>query len=389
MIFENEMAIQKFWAANPFEGHVLKSTCNHTLKVLHPGFLNNGSGPDFSDAQIQIDAFTWFGSVEIHAKSSEWNDHRHQFDPAYNNVILHVVIVHDKEVYKQNGDCPVVLQLPQFNSAVPDRQIHNIMYDISALTDAAEKRLKRKARELQLLPEAISGDQEALFHRLLFSAYGIRNNILPFEQLAVATPISILRRERASLAAVEALLYGQSGLLNDQLKDPYCRDLIGRYTMLRNKYRLQPMNPVSWKQMRMRPANFPCVRISQLAGFSVRCDRPMNTFMNESDPNVLRNVLFTEAGEYWNSHYRFDVFSPGNTKQTGDTFLDAILINAVAVMKYYLGELYAEGNLRKDAIALLESLPPERNSLIASAGINCNNAWESQGVLELIRERGY
>lgn len=360
MVFENEAAIHRFWNGCPYEGQELKSTCNQNLKVLHPGFLNKGSGPDFSDARIQIDAFTWFGSVEIHAKSSEWDEHKHQFDPAYNNVILHVVVDHDKEVYKQNGDRLLVLQLPPSVSVIADREIQKVIPEGASLTDAAEKRLKRRAGELQLLPEAICGDQEALFHRLLFSAYGIRNNILPFEQLAVATPIYMLRRERASLAAVEALLYGQSGILNDQLKDSYCRDLIVRYATLRNKYRLQPMNPVSWKQMRMRPANFPCVRISQLAAFLVRCDRPMNELLYESDPEVLKEILYAEAGEYWKNHYRFDVVSPWSTKQTGDTFLDAILINVVAVMKYYLGELYMEGNLRKDAIALLESLPPRK-----------------------------
>jgi Protein of unknown function (DUF2851) len=389
MDFANEMEIQRYWAGHPFADTDLKSACNSIVRILNPGRLNSGSGPDFTDATILIDSFTWFGSVEIHRKSSEWMEHKHHLDPAYNNVILHVVLQHDREVFKENGERLIVYQIAQRNNLQEEIGAKLKLPMDFCSTDWAEKRLKRKSAELKLLPEAIRADYEGLFHRLLFSAYGIHQNILPFEQLAVVTPYPVLMRERNLLPSVEALLFGQSGLLHAGHRDSYPKDLYQRYETLCRKYQLRPMNPVSWKQMRMRPANFPCLRLSQLAVMISGCDRPMNTLLNETSFPELRKCLYAEATEYWNTHYSFDSETTYSVRSTGNSFLDAVIINAVAVMKYFLGEVNFDRNLSAEALELLICLPPEKNTLITKRGFAPGNALESQAALEIIRTNRY
>jgi hypothetical protein len=387
MKFRNEAEIQNFWSQHPYRAAQLRSQCGKSITVLHPGFLNTGSGPDFFNACIRIDDVLWHGSVEIHSKSSEWFEHKHHVDPAYDNVVLHVVVQHDREVRKSNGDIPVVLKLP----VVKQLRKRNRKTDIVGISpeDFAIRRLQRKSEELKLLPEAVRGDTHALFHRIFFAAFGNHHNALPFENLAVVTPPIVIQRQRHSLSEIEAVLFGQSGLLNEDCTDKYANDLRTRYQTLQSKFGLRAMSPVSWKQKGMRPVNFPCVRISQLAVLLHQNNQLMNEAIHSSSVSDLRQLLNVPSGEYWQTHFRFGQPSAPSVKRTGNSFINSILINVVALFRWYYGEMHVDTNLQKSAIELLSQLPAEENSIVLKSGHRCSNALQSQGILESLRANSY
>ncbi|MCK6639118.1 MAG: DUF2851 family protein [Bacteroidia bacterium] len=387
MKFKNEADIQAYWSGHPFKDANLKSFCGKSVIVQHPGFLNTASGPDFFNACIRIGGVLWCGSVEIHAKSSQWFDHGHQYDPAYDNVVLHVVVDHDCEVRTCNGTIPATLILPS-DTARRKRKLKRIPANFSA-EEFAVRRLQRKVADLRLLPEAINGNTEALFYRLFFSAFGNHQNALPFENLAVVTPVTAIRRQRAVLSDVEALLYGQSGLLTPVVTDPYVNDLLLRYSSLQRKYNLIPMATVGWKQMGMRPVNFPCVRISQLASLLHRHHHLMTDLIYETSVEELRVMLQATAGSYWNTHFTFGSESVYAVKSTGPTFINSLLINAVAVFRWYYSELNVDTGLRNSVLEMLSSLPAEDNATVRKAGVTGSNALTTQAVLEFSKVNSY
>lgn len=387
MKFSNEAEIQKFWSQHPYGNAQLRSECGKSISVLSPGFLNTGSGPDFFNACIRIDDVVWYGSVEIHNKSSEWFEHKHHVDPAYDNVVLHVVVQNDCEVQKSNGDVPVVLVLP----CVKKRGNGKRKTGLGSISpeEFAIRRLRRKSAGLKLLPEAERGDTAALFHRIFFAAFGNHHNALPFENLAVVTPPMVIRRQRHSLSEVEAVLFGQSGLLQEDCTDAYACDLRARYQTLKSKFGLQAMSPVSWKQKGMRPVNFPCVRISQLAAVLHQHDQLMNEALYSSSVSDLYSMLNVESGVYWQTHFRFGQSSAPSVKRTGNSFINSILINVVALFRWYYGETHVDTNFQNSAIELLSQLPAEENSIVLKSGLRCTNALESQGILESQRANSY
>jgi len=387
MKFRNEAEIQNFWSQHPYRTVQLRSECGKSITVLHPGFLNTGSGPDFFNASIRIDNVVWYGSVEIHCTSSEWFEHKHHIDPAYDNVVLHVVVQHDREVQKSNGDIPVVLVLPVIKQSRKAKR----KTEMGAISpeEFAVRRLQRKSSGLRLLPEAVRGDTDALFHRIFFAAFGNHHNALPFENLAVVTPPIVIRRQRHSLCEIEAVLFGQSGLLNEDCTDNYAIDLHARYQTLKSKFGLRAMSPVGWKQKGMRPVNFPCVRISQLAVVLHQHDQLMNEAVHSSSLVDLRGMLNVQSGEYWQTHFRFGQTSTPSVKRTGNRFINSILINVVALFRWYYGEMHVDTNFQNSAVELLSLLPEEENSIILKSGHRCANALESQGILESMRANSY
>ncbi len=387
MKFRNEAEIQNFWSQHPYGTAQLRSECGKSIMILHPGFLNTGSGPDFFNASIRIDDVVWYGSVEIHNKSSEWFEHKHHVDPTYNNVVLHVVVQNDCEVQKSNGDVPVVLVLP----VIKKRRKTKCRSEIVAISpeEFAIRRLQRKSAGLRLLPEAARGDTDALFHRIFFASFGNHHNALPFENLAVVTPPIVIRRQRHSLSEIEAVLFGQSDLLNEDCDDKYAKDLRARYQTVKSKFGLHAMSSVSWRQKGMRPVNFPCVRISQLAVVLHKHDQLMNEAVHSASLADLRSMLNVQSGEYWQTHFRFGQSSSASVKRTGNSFINSVLINVVALFRWYYGETHVDTNFQNSAIELLSQLPAEENSIVLKSGLRCNNALESQGVLESMRANSY
>lgn len=398
-MFEKEEQIFQVWVKHPFAGSVLQTTCGKELRILSPGTLNTDSGPDFFDARIELDGQLWVGNIEVHVRASDWLRHGHETDRAFGNVILHVVAIHDADIYDEHGNVVPVFVLPRTETvgelieyAGRTGMVHlktlKSLGAVKSLESYGVQRLDRRANELSVELVHLKGDMEALFQRHLFRRFGMRTNSEPFQQLAHRVPGKIIRRQKNNLDDLEALLFGQSGLLPEIPVDAYSADLLYRYIGLKSKYGLEPMLPQAWKFMRMRPSNFPTVRMSQLAVLLHRTNNLYAKCAGEAGLDELKEILDVEASEYWDDHFRFGVSSGRHPKRLGDEGMYSILINAVTQLRYFIGVRLNDKPLQEDALQMLRELPPEQNNIIRESGKRPANALESQGVLELLTNRG-
>lgn len=404
---EKEEEIFELWVKHPFAGKKLKTEDGRKLRILSPGILNTDSGPDFFDARIELDGQLWVGNIEVHIKASDWLKHGHETDKAFGNVVLHVVIDDDVRIRDEHGNVVPVLVLteklqkiakahqpkrkrgrPRKSREIDAKPPESAKRGRKGLDHYAVMRLDRKAQNLSVELEHLRGDMEALFQRHLFRRFGMRTNSEPFQQLAHRIPGTVIRRQRNQLTDLEALLFGQSGLLPEIPVDAYSADLLYRYVGLKSKYSLEPMHGFAWKFMRMRPSNFPTVRISQLAMLLHSTDNLYSKCAGEADIEVLRQIFTVQASEYWNTHFRFGVTSVAHPKILGEDAIDSILINAVAVLRYFLGVKLGDNVLKEQAIDMLRRLPPENNKQVRESGRTVKNALESQGLLELLTSAG-
>lgn len=412
-MIEREEQIFELWKKHPFAGRGLLTASGQELKILAPGILNRDSGPDFFDARIELDGQVWSGNIEIHVRASDWLRHGHTKDKAFRNVILHVVCVHDCKIFDGHGNVipvlvltdellspasPGVAGMPSFGEVQGDIGLGSGKKSsraepkggtLQSLEELGVERLNRRSAELSIELAQLRGDMEALFQRHLFRRFGMRTNSEPFQQLAHCVPGTIIRRQRNNLTDLEAILYGQSGLLPDIPVDGYSAELLYRYTNFRYKYNLEPMYVQAWKFMRMRPSNFPTVRISQLAMLLHREEHLYARCMNKDiATEELGAILDVYASTYWDDHFRFGVYSGRHVKQMGQEAVDSILINAVAGLRYFLGVQRDDDALKDSALELLREIGPEDNVAIRKSGRKPLNALESQGLLELLTQGG-
>jgi hypothetical protein len=402
-MIEREEQIFQLWEKHPFAGRALQTADGKELRILAPGILNRDSGPDFFDARIELDGQVWSGNIEIHVRASDWLRHGHTTDKAFSNVILHVVRVHDCKIFDDHGNViPVLVLTDELLSCFGFAQHDNItklksvkevkglkklktIGEPQSLESLGVQRLYRRSIEFQTELVHLKGDMEALFQRHLFRRFGMRANSEPFQQLAHRVPGTIIRRQRNSLTDLEAILFGQSGLLPSIPVDGYSAELLYRYTNFRYKYTLEPMYPQAWKFMRMRPSNFPTVRMSQLATL-LHQEEHIYTRCMDPDTGLeeLRRMLNVKASEYWDEHFRFGVSSGKHVKHLGDEAVDSILINAAGTMRYFLGIQRDDEALKDSAVELLRRIAPESNAAIRRSGRKPVNALQSQGLLELL-----
>lgn len=397
-MIEREEQIFQIWVKHPYAGRVLTTQCGKKLRILSPGILNTDSGPDFFDARIELDGQVWVGNIEIHVKASDWIRHGHTTDKAFGNVVLHVVVEHDADIRDDNGAVVPVLVLT--SDVIVKEMLRNQKGDekplsvlktvgtMQSLESLGMRRLDRRVVELRIEFAHLKGDMEALFQRHLFRRFGMRTNSEPFQQLAHRVPGKIIRRQRNNLDDLEALLYGQSGLLPEIPVDAYSAELLYRYVGLKNKYNLEPMHEFAWKFMRMRPSNFPTVRISQLAVLLHKTHNLYGKCAGETTADELREILDVNASAYWDDHFRFGVYSGNHKKHLGEEAMNSILINTVALLRYYIGAHLKDENLKDNALNLLRELPAEDNKPIRESGRTPANALESQGLLELLTQKG-
>lgn len=409
-MIEREEQIFELWAEHPFEGRTLYTASGQVLKILSPGVLNRDSGPDFSNTRIELDGQVWSGNVEIHVRASDWMRHGHTQDKAFRNVILHIVCVHDCKIFDDHGNVIPVLVLTdeliiharikrlkepygQEQEMKSGRQrqlnVQKTVGVLQSLESLGVERLERRSEEFLRELTHLKGDMETLFQRHLFRRFGMRANSEPFQQLAHRVPGTIIRRQRSSITDLEAILFGQAALLPETATDGYAAELKYRYTNFRLKYNLEPMYVQAWKFMRMRPSNFPTVRISQLAMLLHREEHLFGRCMNkEIAPEELRAILDVYASDYWDDHYRFGVSSVHYIKQMGEETIDSILINSVAGIRYFLGVQRSDQSMKDSALQLLQEIKPERNSIIRKSEHKPVNALQSQGLLELLTRGG-
>jgi len=395
--------LQFIWKQGLYLKDKLETTDGEPLEIISSGQLNYDSGPDFFNARIRIGQTDWAGNIEIHQKSSNWYQHKHDTDAAYNNVILHVVEVHDRPVQVKNHQIPTLILgyrdelLNNYESLLKSKQWIACQDKISEVdpfilrfwfSSLMIERLESKTSEILRLLEQNQNNWNETFYQLLARNFGMKINALPFELLAKSLPLNLLSKHKNDLFQTEALLFGQSGLLNETLLgDDYFLSLRKEYSFLYKKYSLSGIESHLWKFMRMRPINFPTVRIAQLAMLIHNSSALFSHILETEDPDELRKLFKVNASSYWDSHYRFNKLSEENRpKSLGDTAFNNLVINTIVPMLFVYGDQHNDQVMKDRALLLLEKLDAEDNQIIGKwneLGIESRTAFETQALLQL------
>lgn len=382
----------------------LKTTANQKIRVISPGSQNTDSGPDFFNAMIEIGDTKWAGNVEIHVLSSDWYKHNHENNPSYDNIILHVVLTDDKPVHRMNKELIPTLELRnRFSMSILENYtgflnsrnnipcsnlIHNIKhFDSLSWFDALmAERLEKKSLEILDVLKLTKNNFLQVFYQRLARSFGYTANADAMELLASITPISLISKHNDSIVQIESLLFGQSGLLTNKLKDSYPRKLLKEYKYLKNKYNLYSMDNTNWKFMRMRPVSFPTIRISQFANIIYNSSGILNIILETDKLADIISLLSTSASPYWKDHYRFDKITPGKSKKLGLSSINIILINTIIPIMFVYGKVKNNTSLHDRALTWLSQIKPESNKItreFSSMGLKAENAMQSQAMIQL------
>ena len=382
----------------------LKTTNNQSVSILHPGIHNHDSGPDFQCARIRIGNTVWAGNVEIHIKSSDWFLHGHHKDAAYNNVILHVVMVNNRSVKGLNKlPIPTLSLQGTFNPSILKRYreisenllwvpcirlIKNVekIYITSRIHSVAIDRLNKKNLIIKNQLFSRKMDWEECCYNMLCRQFGSKINCDQFEMLSNSLPAKILMKYHGNEFQLEALLFGQSGLLYSSFREKYPTGLRKEYRYLSKKHNLLPIPGYLWKFMRLRPAAFPTLRIAQLAQLYAKHQRVFQSILAMPTLNELYAFFNLTASGYWDTHYIFGKKGQTRKKKFGEQSIRLLLINGIIPMIHLYGDIMNKPSLCERAIHFLEDMPPEDNAVIRrwkEDGIVASNALESQGLLEL------
>lgn len=380
------------------------STDGEEIVVIDPGRYNTDAGPDFSNARIRIGGTLWAGNVEIHLKSSDWYLHHHDEDDGYGNVILHVVYTSDRNIPDRNGNPIPTLELEDQISAKMFRKydyyLHNknripCETDIELVSPITAKswmerlfveRMERKAFELQRFLDANRNSLEDTFYQALAGNFGFKLNEQPFRLLSRMLPLQIISKHRNRLMQLEALLFGTAGLLQNDFADDYPNALKQEFGFLRNKYSLALMEGHLWKFLRLRPSNFPTLRLAQFAALHHRHGNLFSKILESDNISEITEFFNVSASSYWDSHYTFDKTSRKKVKHLGKNAAQIIVINTIVQFLFLYGKIRSNGDYQDKAIKLLMEIPYEKNHITSAwikAGIRPENAFESQALLEL------
>lgn len=398
----SELYIQRAWQHQLFEKEGLCTTHGEQIEVVHPGYFHRDSGPDFFHAHIRIGGTLWAGNVEIHHKSSEWYQHGHDRQSSYNNVILHVVLDEDKTVYRNNGEvlpCFIMHMLPEYTHVleswkhsnhwlrcgVKNSQISGLSFHFM-LQRLAIERLESKSQEMKRMLKWSHNDWRHVFYYLLARSFGGRINSEPMEQLARTISLSVLSKELGDRDNLEALFFGQAGLLPNNSLDKWVQKLSQKYRFLQNKYGLFPMNSGVWKFMRTRPMNFPTVRIAQFVSLLYQSQHLLSRCMEADSIKQIRSFLMSTPSAYWDDHFRFEKKSVYRLKKMSRNFIDTIIINTIIPFLMVYGESQDKVMWKEKALRWLESLPCEKNYITMTwikQGFILSHAMDSQALIEL------
>lgn len=402
-----EKLMQYVWKHRLWRSEDMVTNTGKKVRVVDPGLLNTDAGPDFFNAKIEIDGHMWVGNVEMHYRATDWKRHRHDSDKAYDSVILHVVAKDDAPVRRTNGELipQLVLEVsPQFNAdyaslvgatievpcATKIKQVPHLTI-VEWVEGLAFERLHGKVERIHQLLDSFNGSWEDVCYVTLARNFGFGINNDAFERLARRTPLRLLGKHSDSVLQIEALLFGQAGMLDAQKPgmDSYYNQLCTEYAFLSNKFQLTPMEKESWKLFRIRPQNFPYRRIAMLAQFIEGGFRMMNRILEAEGEKEMRALFEVELSGYWTKHFTFGKPNERATATLSRSSIDIILINTVAPLLYAYGELTGNYEMTDKAIKLLEDLRAESNSIVShfvAYGIDCPDALTSQALVQLKRE---
>ncbi|MEO5570935.1 MAG: DUF2851 family protein [Bacteroidia bacterium] len=402
----SEDFLHYLWKFKLFNSELL-TTNGESIQILKSGEHNKNSGPDFFNAKIKIGNTTWAGNVEIHLKASDWNHHGHQKDKAYQNIILHAV--HDadaKNTDMNRNEIPTVQLKNKFNAGLWN-QYENLLKSsqwipCSNMIETVDKftinawiermvieRLEQKIIVVENLLKQNQNNWEETFYQSLARNFGFKLNASPFELLAKSLPSKCLAKHKNNLLQIEAMLFGQAGLLEEKLNDKYPNELKREYIFLQSKFSLQPIEKHLWKFAKTRPVNFPSLRIAQFAGLVFKSSHLLSMILETKKAKDILKLFDVSASEYWSTHFRFDHESKSSEKNLGKSSAENILINTVIPFLFLYGKEKNDDYIKSRSLELLEQLPAENNSIISQwqfLKIEAGSAYRSQGLIQLKNE---
>ena len=405
-----EEFLHYLWKYCLYDSDKLVDNDGNRIIVIHPGEYNRDAGPDFFNARISVQGTVWAGNIEIHTRSSHFDNHGHQNDPAFNNVILHIVAENDKKVFNSRGEelltvglsydpdlyekYTLLVNYPFIIACQNEIQKLDRIFVFHWLNSLLIERFQGKSDFILKSLSETGNDWEETFYRLLTRYFGFRVNTEPFEMLAMALPFRIIRKHTDNRFQIEALLFGTAGMLDEglfkeALSDGYYRDLLKEYRILSAKYSLQPIHGWLWKFSKLRPANFPTIRISQLAAMLSFSGGLFSKVIEATDANQLRKIFEVKASGYWDNHFVFGKISRNVPKWTGSQATDIFLINAVIPVIFTYGLARDHRDICERVLLFLENIQPEKNTITGEwqkAGIKAESAFYSQGLIQLRNE---
>ncbi|MEN8123944.1 MAG: DUF2851 family protein [Bacteroidota bacterium] len=406
-MYIKEDFLQYLWMHKLLPLNNLKTTNGESVIILSPGSLNVNSGSDFFNAKLIIDDQTWAGNVEIHVKSSDWYVHHHETDPSYDNVILHVVWEHDVDIFNKRSKSIPTIALKSFVSKNLLQNYHKLFSkrsnfiscegDIKSVSNFIfenwlerlyVERLAQKSEFVVKLIQELNGDWEAVLFKLLAKNFGLKVNGEVFYELSNSFDFSIFRKNQYNLENLEALLYGQAGFLSDNIDDNYYHKLKTKYNFLKHKYSLEALGNSQFQFFRLRPNNFPTIRIAQLASLYFIHKSMFSKIIEIENLEEFYELFDKGVSEFWKTHYNFSSLSKKSNKKLSRSFIDLLLINSIfpLLFEYYR----QQGKLNNEKIlSLIQQLKPESNSVIenfSTIELTANNAMQSQAFIQLKNE---
>jgi hypothetical protein len=401
----NESFLHYIWQFQYFDKANLKTQQGEQVSIFKTGWLNTNAGPDFSGAKIRIGDLDWVGNVEIHQKASDWIAHSHTQDKAYENVILHVVWEGDELIKRMDGSVIPTIELrgrvdegllktykKLVNSAtaIPcEKSFPSVseLIRLSMLEKSLLQRLEHKATDVQRLLQDNGGDWQETTYQLLAKNFGFKTNSEPFFQLAKSLPYKIIAKHSSNLLQLEALLFGQAGMLETKTKDEYVTSLFQEYSFLSQKYSIHErrLNSSQWKFLRLRPANFPTLRIAQFAWLIVSNKSLFSTFVETDSFQALQSILSVSPSDYWRSHFHFARKSKSEVHLFGQASKENVIINTIVPLLVAYGRTKDDQRFVDRAMDILQHIPAEVNKITktwTALGMSINSSFDSQALIE-------
>lgn len=400
-----ELLLHYVWKHKIFPLKELHTTSGQTVEVIDVGLPNSNSGPDFFNAKIKIDGTLWVGNVEIHTRTSDWYRHEHDKNKIYDSVILHIAEEIDGDIKRTNGEL-----IPQMKLVCPEHIRNNfqdlldtdkfpccyaILPDLSRLmihswmSALQSERFQQKADQVDKRLAMCNGNWEDAFFITLARNFGFGLNGDAFETWASLIPLRAVDKHRDNLFQIEAIFFGQAGLLEEAIDDEYYRKLQKEFIYLQHKFDLKVMDASLWRFLRLRPGNFPHVRIAQLAFLYYQEQGLLSRIVEADSIKKVKEILRSRTSDYWETHYHFYDSSPRRSKSLSDSTLNLLLINTVVTFYYAYGKFRGDEHLCERAESFLGELRAENNYVTRmwnELGLKVDNAADSQALLQLKKE---
>lgn len=399
----SEEFLYYLWKYRLFNNSNLETVDGTAISLIYTGERNTDSGPDFINARIKIGNIEWAGDVEIHIKSSDWFLHNHQTEKAYHRIILHVVYENDTTITTNNTNVQTLelkgkfdnqpfLKYQDFKNSNRWIPCQNSIKEVNPLTfnlwleRLTIERLEAKTTDIHNLLLKTNNDWEEVFYISIARSFGLKINALAFEMLAKSTPLKYIEKANSTISQIEALMFGNAGILRNAPNDSYSSELRKEYNYLKEKFNLSPIDDSLWKFMRLRPSGFPTIRIAQFAQLMSINTRLFQKVIAYDKIESLQSLFSIATSDYWKSHYLFGKSAEFKEKYLGKLAIENIIINTVIPILFVYGKHKSDSGMVEKALKLLTLLPPEKNSIIEKwkqYGVKPINAGNTQALIQL------